>query len=85
MDIKKTYKHLATCLLLGAAGCGPKAGPGQAPQAQQEQEGQQPWPEKVAYGGRKFAVRPAYFKINYLTQRGFHLFDSRSFPAAIYL
>lgn len=39
MDIKKTYKHLATCLLLGAAlvtgaaGCGPKAGPGRRPGA----------------------------------------------------
>ncbi|RKO66133.1 PD40 domain-containing protein [Desulfofundulus salinus] len=60
MAVKKAYKHLAACLLLGvalvigAAGCGPKAGPGQAPPAQQEQRGQppvqppQPLPEKTA-------------------------------------
>ncbi|NHM27171.1 hypothetical protein G7K71_09275 [Desulfofundulus sp. TPOSR] len=45
MDIKKTYKHLATCLLLGAAlvtgaaGCGPKAGPGQAPRRNRSRKG----------------------------------------------
>ncbi|MCL6448652.1 MAG: hypothetical protein K6U04_10965 [Armatimonadetes bacterium] len=59
MSVKKgCCKYLAACLFLGAAlalvigaaGCGPKAGPGQAPPAQQEEGGQppQPPPEKTA-------------------------------------
>lgn len=55
MAVKRGYRYLAACLFLGAAlalvigaaGCGPKAGPGQAPPAQQEQGGQPP-PEKTA-------------------------------------